>query len=156
MYVCKDSAAPAHARTRAHRRAAPRQSSGVSQTPHITACPQAGIGGVDSQVKYARALPMRLHPMGWPIVTCRVVCARAPSVRAVFICSREVSMSQCMCTSISLSVNTTRRSKYRYVVTRPRPLTKTQDSVRRHRAHTRVPAVSITYLHGANIARLRL
>jgi len=40
MYVCvcKDSAAPAHARTRAHahRPAAPRQSSGVSQTPHIT------------------------------------------------------------------------------------------------------------------------
>jgi len=42
-YVCKDSAAPAHARTRAHRPAAPRQSSGVSQTPHPTACPQAGI-----------------------------------------------------------------------------------------------------------------
>jgi len=34
MHVCKDSAAPAHARTRAHRPAAPRQSSGVSQTPH--------------------------------------------------------------------------------------------------------------------------
>jgi len=39
MYVCvctcKDSAAPAHARTRAHiRPAAPRQCSGVSQTPH--------------------------------------------------------------------------------------------------------------------------
>jgi len=33
MYVCNDSAAPAHARTRAHRPAAPRQSSGVSQTP---------------------------------------------------------------------------------------------------------------------------
>jgi len=31
--VCKDSAAPAHAHTRAHRPAAPRQSSGVSQTP---------------------------------------------------------------------------------------------------------------------------
>jgi len=44
MYViCKDSAAPAHARTRAHRPAAPHQSSGVSQTPHSTACPQAGI-----------------------------------------------------------------------------------------------------------------
>jgi len=41
MYVCKDSAAPAHARTRAHRPAAPHQSSGVSQTPHPTACPQA-------------------------------------------------------------------------------------------------------------------
>jgi len=34
MYVCKHSAAPAHARTRAHRPAAPHQSSGVSQTPH--------------------------------------------------------------------------------------------------------------------------
>jgi len=34
MYVCKDSAAPAHARTRADRPAAPRQkSSDVSQTP---------------------------------------------------------------------------------------------------------------------------
>jgi len=33
MYVCKYSAAPAHARARAHRPAAPRQSSGVSQTP---------------------------------------------------------------------------------------------------------------------------
>jgi len=35
--MCKDSAAPAHARTRAHRPAAPRQqsSAGVSQTPHI-------------------------------------------------------------------------------------------------------------------------
>jgi len=33
MYVCKDSAAAAHARTRAHRPAAPCQSSGVSQTP---------------------------------------------------------------------------------------------------------------------------
>jgi len=33
MHVCKDSAAPAHERTRAHRPAAPRQSSGVSQTP---------------------------------------------------------------------------------------------------------------------------
>ena len=44
MYVCKDSAAPAHARTRAHRPAAPHQSSGVSQTPHpTTACLQAGI-----------------------------------------------------------------------------------------------------------------
>jgi len=43
MYVCKDSAAPAHAHTRAHRPAAPRQSSVVSQTPHPTACPQAGI-----------------------------------------------------------------------------------------------------------------
>jgi len=45
MYVCvcKDSAAPAHARTRVHRPAAPHQSSGVSQTPHPTACPQAGI-----------------------------------------------------------------------------------------------------------------
>ena len=32
-----------HVRTRAHRAAAPRQSSGVSQTPHPTACPQAGI-----------------------------------------------------------------------------------------------------------------
>jgi len=41
MFVKKDSAAPAHARTRAHRPAAPRQSSGVSQTPHPTACPQA-------------------------------------------------------------------------------------------------------------------
>jgi len=30
VYVCKDSAAPALARTRAHRPAAPRQSSGVS------------------------------------------------------------------------------------------------------------------------------
>ena len=39
MYVCKDSAAPAHARTRAHRPAAPRQSSGVSQTPHLTLYP---------------------------------------------------------------------------------------------------------------------
>jgi len=29
MYVCKDSAAPAHAHTRAHRPAAPHQSSGV-------------------------------------------------------------------------------------------------------------------------------
>jgi len=35
MCTCKDSAAPAHARTRAHRPAAPRQSSGVSQTLHI-------------------------------------------------------------------------------------------------------------------------
>ena len=46
MYVkIRISAAPAHARTRtrAHRPAAPRQSSGVSQTPHPTACPQAGI-----------------------------------------------------------------------------------------------------------------
>jgi len=43
MYVCKDSAAPAHARTRAHMPAAPHQNSGVSQTPHPTACPQAGI-----------------------------------------------------------------------------------------------------------------
>jgi len=43
MHACKDSAAPAHARTRAHRPAAPHQSSGVSQTPHPTACPQAGI-----------------------------------------------------------------------------------------------------------------
>jgi len=43
MYVCKDSAAPAHARTRAHRPAAQRQSFGVLQTPHPTACPQAGI-----------------------------------------------------------------------------------------------------------------
>ena len=43
MYVCKDSAAPARARTRAHRPAAPHQSFGVSQTPHPTACPQAGI-----------------------------------------------------------------------------------------------------------------
>jgi len=36
MYACKDSAAPAHARTRtrAHRPATPCQSSGVSQTPH--------------------------------------------------------------------------------------------------------------------------
>jgi len=36
MYVCKDSAAPANARTRrrAHRPAAPRQSSGVLQIPH--------------------------------------------------------------------------------------------------------------------------
>jgi len=42
MYVCKDSAAPAHARPHAHRPAAPHQSSGVSQTPHPTACPQAG------------------------------------------------------------------------------------------------------------------
>jgi len=33
MYVCKDSAAPAHARTRTHRPAASRQSPGVSQTP---------------------------------------------------------------------------------------------------------------------------
>ena len=37
MYARKDSAAPAHARTRAHRPAAPHQSSGVSQTPHPTA-----------------------------------------------------------------------------------------------------------------------
>ena len=37
MYVCKDLAAPAHARTLAHRPAAPHQSSGVSQTPHPTA-----------------------------------------------------------------------------------------------------------------------
>ena len=37
MYVCKDSAAPAHACTRAHRPAAPHQSSGVSQTSHPTA-----------------------------------------------------------------------------------------------------------------------
>ena len=36
----KYSVAPAHARTRAHRPAAPRQSSGVSQTLHPTACPQ--------------------------------------------------------------------------------------------------------------------
>jgi len=47
MYVCKDSAAPAHQHTRVHahtyRPAAPHQSSGVSQTPHPTACPQAGI-----------------------------------------------------------------------------------------------------------------
>jgi len=47
MYVCKDSAEPAHARARAHahRPAAPHQSSGVSQTPHPTptARPQAGI-----------------------------------------------------------------------------------------------------------------
>jgi len=44
MYECKVwSAAPAHARTRAHRPAAPLQNSGVSQTPHPTACPQAGI-----------------------------------------------------------------------------------------------------------------
>ena len=43
MSVCKDSAAPAHARARAHRPAAPRQSSGVLQTPHFTACPQDGI-----------------------------------------------------------------------------------------------------------------
>jgi len=42
MYVCKDSAAPALARTRAHRPAAPHQSSGVSQTPHPTACLSAG------------------------------------------------------------------------------------------------------------------
>jgi len=42
MYVvCTDSAALAHARTRAHRPTAPRQSSGVSPTPHPTACPQA-------------------------------------------------------------------------------------------------------------------
>ena len=41
MYVGIDSVAPAHARTRAYRPAAPRQSSGVSQTPHPTA--QAGI-----------------------------------------------------------------------------------------------------------------
>ena len=41
MYVCTDSAALAHARTRLHRLAAPRQSSGMSQTPHPTACPQA-------------------------------------------------------------------------------------------------------------------
>ena len=34
MNACTDSAAPAHARTRAHRPAAPRQSSSVSQTPH--------------------------------------------------------------------------------------------------------------------------
>jgi len=34
--VRKDSAAPAHARTRAHRPAAPHRSSGVSQTPHPT------------------------------------------------------------------------------------------------------------------------
>jgi len=47
MYVRKDSAAPAHARTRAHRPAAPHQSSGVSQTPHPTACPQAGIPHTD-------------------------------------------------------------------------------------------------------------
>jgi len=43
MYVYTDSVAPAHARTRAHRPAALRQSSGVSQTPHPTACPQGGI-----------------------------------------------------------------------------------------------------------------
>jgi len=47
-YVCTDSAAPApaHAHTHAHRTQAcvvPRQSSGVSQTPHPTACPQTGI-----------------------------------------------------------------------------------------------------------------
>jgi len=43
MYACKDSVAFAHARTHAHRPAAPRQSSGVSsQTPHPTACPQTG------------------------------------------------------------------------------------------------------------------
>ena len=45
MYVCKYSAALlAHARTRAHRLAAPRHGSGVSQTPltpHLTACPRA-------------------------------------------------------------------------------------------------------------------
>jgi len=35
MYVFTYSAAPAHARTRAHRPAAPHQSSGVSQTLHI-------------------------------------------------------------------------------------------------------------------------
>jgi len=43
IYVCTYFAAPARARTRAHRLAAARQSSGVSQTPHPTACPQAGI-----------------------------------------------------------------------------------------------------------------
>jgi len=32
-----------HQHSRAHRPAAPCQSSGVSQTPHPTACPQAGI-----------------------------------------------------------------------------------------------------------------
>jgi len=50
MYVCKDSAALAHARTRAHRPAAPRQSSSVSQTPHPTACPQAGKKGLLGRV----------------------------------------------------------------------------------------------------------
>jgi len=48
MHVCKDSAAPAHAlHTRTQARGAPRQSSGVSQTPHPTACPQAGIPSVE-------------------------------------------------------------------------------------------------------------
>ena len=43
MHVCTDSAAPAHARTRAHRPAAPRQSSGVSsQTP---CCPRVKLPG---------------------------------------------------------------------------------------------------------------
>jgi len=43
VYVCTYLVAPAHARTRAHRPVAPRQSSGVSQKPHPTACLQAGI-----------------------------------------------------------------------------------------------------------------
>jgi len=42
MYVCTHSAAPAHARTRAHRPAATRQSFVVSQTPHLPACPRGG------------------------------------------------------------------------------------------------------------------
>jgi len=36
-YFCKDSAAPAGARTHAHRPATPRQGPGVAQTPHIMA-----------------------------------------------------------------------------------------------------------------------
>jgi len=65
VYVCKDSAAPAHAHTRAHRPAAPRQSSGVSQTPHLTACPQAGIPHSSSRNIHATAAahaPTRAAP----------------------------------------------------------------------------------------------
>jgi len=83
MYVCnKDySAAPAHARTRAHKPApAPRQSSGVSQTSHyLTACPQAGRHSPHSTI-------------GRPSLCEGARCGRAQSLRCVVLCVRRVPL----------------------------------------------------------------
>jgi len=82
MYVCKDSAAPAHARTRAHRPAAPHQSSGVSQTPHPTACPRAGI---PHHFFFFFKAPKHTHPPQTPTRTALAHSTRTKSTDPVYI-----------------------------------------------------------------------
>jgi len=84
MFVCKDSAAPAHARTRAHRPAAPRQGSwlGLTLTPT-----RAQARGAMPELQLQRVADAAHHP---------AVCQQAgPPHRPLFILGTRVVRVAC-------------------------------------------------------------